>query len=499
MSGRRLGVIFSYILFSAEVLSTLIFTPFLIRSLGQAEYGLYSLVASVTAYFLLLDGGVGNALIRYIAKYRVGDDTESQNQLLGLSLTFYSAIGVTIVVLGWILRSNVDTIFGGGLTGSELDLLRTMLTITVANASLSLIFSAFDRIIIAYEHFVLSKCLAIARLLMRVLIVTTLLVLGYRAVAVVAVNLVLTVAFGMLTAVFVFRRLRLRPVVRGMRFGFVSEVLGYTAFIFLQMVATQVNTMTDQVLLGIMTNSATIGVYAVGAQLSAYYQSIAAGINGVVMPGVVRLVETGAEPGRLLAEMTTVSRLVLVVLGPVLVVFAVVGRRFVELWVGHEYTSAYSVALILMAALTLVLAQSVGSQILWAMGRHKEQAFLNVGVALLNVALTAALIRWRPLVGASLGTAAAYLVGDVLVMDMMFRRHIRVSIREYYTALFAGVVPALVVAGLAGLLASLLGSPGWWSVLVPGTCSVLVYVMCMHVFGFSDNERRLVRSLLSAR
>ena len=62
--GRKQGVILSYILMIFEVLSTLLITPFLIRTLGQAEYGVYKLSASITAYLLLLDLGVGNAIIR---------------------------------------------------------------------------------------------------------------------------------------------------------------------------------------------------------------------------------------------------------------------------------------------------------------------------------------------------------------------------------------------------------------------------------------------------
>ena len=71
---RKAGVIMSYILMIFEVLSTLLITPYLIRELGQAEYGVYKLVAAITAYLLLLDLGIGSATTRYIAKYRVDKD-----------------------------------------------------------------------------------------------------------------------------------------------------------------------------------------------------------------------------------------------------------------------------------------------------------------------------------------------------------------------------------------------------------------------------------------
>ena len=59
---RKIGVILSYIAMVFEVLSTLLITPFMLRTLGQSEYGVYKLSSSITAYLLLLDLGVGNML-----------------------------------------------------------------------------------------------------------------------------------------------------------------------------------------------------------------------------------------------------------------------------------------------------------------------------------------------------------------------------------------------------------------------------------------------------
>ena len=75
---RKVGVIYSNILMLVEILSTVLFTPFLIRTLGQAEYGVYQLVTSITSYLVLLDLGVGNSVIRYMAKYRADKDEQAQ-------------------------------------------------------------------------------------------------------------------------------------------------------------------------------------------------------------------------------------------------------------------------------------------------------------------------------------------------------------------------------------------------------------------------------------
>ena len=65
---RKAGIILSSTLMACEVFSTLLLTPFIIRTLGQAEYGVYKLVSAVNAYLLLLDLGIGTAVTRYIAQ-----------------------------------------------------------------------------------------------------------------------------------------------------------------------------------------------------------------------------------------------------------------------------------------------------------------------------------------------------------------------------------------------------------------------------------------------
>ncbi|MDZ4178665.1 MAG: oligosaccharide flippase family protein [Coriobacteriia bacterium] len=491
---RRGGVVSSYILLAVEVVSSLLFTPFLIRSLGQAEFGLYSLVASITAYFLLLDAGVGNALVRYVAMYRVQNDLEQQRKLLGLSLLFYGAMAGVTVLLGLQLLQNLSSVFGKGLTVEELQLARTLLSITVFNAGATLVIGAFTRTIVAYERFVLSKSLAIVKLLLRVVILIALLSMGYGAVAVVTVNLALTLALGAVSAYYVLFVLELRPRFSGMQFSFLREILGYSVFIVIQMIATQINSMADQILLGIMTSSAIIAVYAVGAQISVYFQSIAASINGVLMPGVVRMVEIGTSPDKLLSEMVKIGRIVFMILGLIVTGFAVVGESFVKLWVGDEYSEAYWVGLILMAALLLYLTQSIGTQVLWAMGRHKVQAILKICVAVANIGLTVLFIQWQPLVGAALATATAYLVGDVAVMNVVFSRSIGISMKDYYRGLFAGILPSLMIVALVGALVGLLGLQGWTGLVVEGSSMLMVYAVCMFAFGMNSYEKSLVKS-----
>ena len=84
----------------------------MLRMMGQSEYGLYSLVASVISYLTILDLGMGNAIVRYTAKYRAEGKTEEQYEMFGMFFVLYLIIGVIAIGVGMGLYLNVDAMFG---------------------------------------------------------------------------------------------------------------------------------------------------------------------------------------------------------------------------------------------------------------------------------------------------------------------------------------------------------------------------------------------------
>ena len=495
--GRKTGAIFSYLLMLAEIASGLLFTPFLIRTLGQAEYGVYSLSLSITTYFTLLDLGVGNAMVRYLAKFRVEGDHVAQRRFLGLAIVFYLIVCMAMMVLYLVLSQNMQGIFGNGLTTEEVELATTLLGVTVLNAGLTLVVSVFDKVLIAYEHFAASKIIQIVRIAIRVAVQVGLLLLGFGSFGIVVSNLVITVGYGVVVVAYVVKRLRLIPTFHGFELSFVREIFGYTAFVFMQMIATQINAMAGQIILGMMASSVVLGIYAVGVQINQYYQIIAGGVNGVTMPGIVALVSNRATSRQIEDEMTKVTRISLLVMGIILGGFVAIGDEFTILWAGTENAEAYYVALILMVPMAIALVQSSGSQVLWAAGKHKVQAIIKIAVAIASIFLTIALMSWNPLIGAALGPSISCFFGDVVAMNIVFRRDIGIKVARYYRETLRGILPSIVIASLIGFILKLMLPIGWAFLLLMIAAILTTYLGCLVLFGFNQYEKNLIKSLVS--
>lgn len=493
---RKIGVILSNILMAVEIASTFFFTPFLIRTLGRAEYGIYQLIVSVTAYLALLDLGVGNSVIRYMSKYRADKDDVSQRKFLGVTTVYYLLIGILVLIIGSVLKGFLPSFFEVGLTGDEILLAKRLFSVTMLTTAVSLMTSGFANAVLAYERFDISKGSMIFLTVVKIFASVVVLKLGFSSFGVVIVNFFVTLASRIIYVLYVLFKLKIIPVFKGIEPAFIKEIIGYSMFVLLQLAASNINAMSDQILLASFAKSASviIAVYGVGAQILQYFKTVGSHFTSVLMPGLVRLVEGGATSKDYEKEMIRVGRIVFMVLALVWTVFAVCGRDFVILWAGEEYSQAYFVALAIMFPTLFSYAEGVGYQLLQAMKKHKIPSIIQVVSALLNIILTILLIKWRPLEGAVIGSFIALFVCELVVMNVMYKKQIGISLTAYFRGMLKGTLPSLVVSAGAGALFNAVNplSFGWIRFLTNCAVVCVIYGVLMVLFGMNSYEKRLL-------
>lgn len=496
MSKLKNGAIMSYIYLFTESLLSIFFTPFLVKYLGDSEYGVYGLAATVSSYILLFDLGVGNALARYFVKYRVNNENENQRKLLGVSIMFYFCISLISLIVLAITIYNIPSIFSKGLTPHELIRAKYMFWIVGLNAVVTLIESPFKRIIIGYEKFILSKATSLIKVCLRVSISVLVLLNGGLGGAVLVVNLLLSLVMTIFEIMYVIMNLHVKPTLKGVDKYFFKEIITYSSIILLQMIATQINGMLGQLSISIFISSAStyLAVYYVAINLSNYFQSIGGAVNSLLMPGSVRAVEKKYDSKNILRMMVKISRIQIIVLGIIYVVFLTNGKVFIRLWVGESKQYAYYAAAVLMFPQFFSLSQGIGSQLLWAMNKHKIQAILKLCATIANIGITIILVNvMEPVLGASIGTGIALLIGDVVVPAYIYKKEIKISIAEYYKYQYQGLLPCLLITLFAsGIINHFIVFKHQFSgFLMNCIISVIIYLVLLWKIGLNKDEKEL--------
>ena len=241
----------------------LLYTPYMLRMLGQSEYGLYSLAASLIAYLTVLDLGFGNAIVRYTAKFRAEGKTNEQEKMFGMFFLLYIGIGIIALIIGLVLFNNVETIFSAKMSFQEVGSMRIMLGLMTFNLAFTFPMSIWGSIMTAYERFVFQRIVSIIRSILNPIVMVALLVVGYKAIAMVIVTTLFNVVT--LCVNWWYCKYRLSIKIRFTRFKweFLKEVSIYSFWIFLNAIMDRIYWNTGQFILGVYHGTEAVAIYSV--------------------------------------------------------------------------------------------------------------------------------------------------------------------------------------------------------------------------------------------
>ena len=491
MNQLKAGAALNYTVIGLNILVGLLYTPFLLRILGQSDYGIYSLVASVISYLTVLDLGFSNAIIRYTAKFRAEGKIREQYELFGMFLILYTVIGGIAMVLGYGLYTHVDAWFGNTMTVEELDKTRTMLLLLIFNLSFTFPMSVFGAIIQAYERFVFPKVIHILRILLNTGIMILLLEMGYRVIAMV----VLQTIFNFLTLVsnyyYCKYKLHIKIWFRKFRWGFLKEVSVYSFWIFLSVIMDRIYWNTGQFVLAVYDNTATVAVFAVAIQLSIMYMSFSTSISGVFLPKVTGMVTCNDNRKEISSLFIRTGRIQYIVMAFILSGFVVFGHDFIRLWAGEAYEDAYFMALLFFIALTVPMIQNLGVTILQARNQMKFRALSYLGIGVFSFLFQLLLSKHYGAIGCTWSIIGALLVGQGVVMNLYYHFRQGLDIIAFWKEIAKMSVVPVLMCVMAKWLLEYYPLDSWKSLGTGIVVFVAVYVPLYFRFTMNQYESNL--------
>lgn len=443
-SQRKSGVVLTYAGQAVQLLSGLIYTPIMLRLLGQSEYGLYTLVSSVVSYLGLLSFGFGSAYMRFYSRFKAQKEETEIARLNGMFMTIFLIIAGICLVCGGIMIGNIEAIFGSGLTAAEYDKARVLMVLMVFNLAMTFPLSVYDSNVTAHEQFVFQKVIVLLQNILNPFICLPLLLLGYESVAMVSVATALTIAKTVANVLFCNQKLKIHFLFHGFRLSLLKEMWVFTFFIFINNIIDQVNWSIDKFLLGRFAGTIAVAVYGVSAQLNSMYLNFSTAVSNVFVPQVNRIVAESDDNEELTNLFIKVGRIQFMILALIISGFAIFGKAFIYYWAGNGYEDAYKIALFLMVPVTIPMIQNLGIEIQRAKNKHQVRSIVYLVMAIVNVCISIPLIRRFGGVGAAAGTAFSLLISNVFFMNWFYHRHIGLDMIRFWKSI-AQFVPALII------------------------------------------------------
>lgn len=491
----KAGAILSYISMGLGFIISLVYTPIMLRLLGQSEYGLYNLVSSVVSYLGLLNFGFGSAYMRYYSKYKVEEDKDNIARLNGMFLIIFSVIGIIAVIAGMVLTFYTDVIFGTKLTNMEILKAKVLMIIMVINIAISFPNIVFSTYITAHEKFIFQKLLEIIRTIINPFLILPVLFLGYGSIGMAVVTTFLTIMIQAVNATFSFKKLDMQFSFKGLKFSLVKEMIVFSSFIFLHLIMDQVLWNVDKLILGILWGTSTVAIYSIAALFNTYYISFSTAISNVFVPRVNNIVfsmDKDNANNSLTELMIRIGRIQLIVIALIMLGIVFFGQPFIVKWAGENYRDSYYIALILIIPVTFPLTQNIGIAIQRAKNMQQFLAIVNALIAVFNIIISIPLAKMYGGVGSAIGTSIAMIIGNILIVNWYYHYKIGLNMKKFWVEI-SKLFPAMILPIIFGII--LLFSIDLYIIknfLISGVMFVMVYTFSVWKFGMNRYEKELI-------
>lgn len=492
----KMGTLLSYVTIAIQNISAIIYTPLMLRFLGQNEYGLYQLGSSTVSYLGLLSLGFGSSYVKFYYEYKVKNQEEEIRKLNGIFLLVFCGLAVLSCIVGGGMIISADALFQNSLTAADVQQVRILMVILIFSMAVTFPNIIFDCYITAHERYIFQRIMLITVTILIPVISLSLLYMGYRSTALVLVNLALSVFRFCMNIYYCIVKLWMKFQFRGMELNVLKKVGTFSMFIFLNEIASQINLNVDKIILGAVQGATVVAIYSVGSQFNQYFMNMSTAVSNVFIPRVNRLVAENKDNSVLDQLFIRIGRIQYMILSAVLVGYLLYGKFFISKWAGEGYESAYYVGALIMFPYIIPLIQNIGIEIQRAKNMHKFRSIIYFIIALANLGISVPLGKYFGATGAAFGTTLSTVIGNIIMMNWYYHTKVGLNIPLFFRNL---VQPSIIlaVASVEGMIVKyFFAVDSWLDFLIQIVVFVGCYFVMLYFWGMNEKEKQDVQHML---
>jgi O-antigen/teichoic acid export membrane protein len=456
------NVIANWLGMAAHMVAGFVVAPFLVRHLGDREYGWWILIGSLTGYFNLLDLGVSAAVGRNMAYYRAKGDRAGVNAVFNTSLALLGGVaGVALVGTLCLLP-----FFPQWFQVPDDQAPEVRLALLLFGVNLALVFpsNALMGTLWSLQRFDVLNAIEIPVLVLRVGVTFYFIGQGHGLVALSVIVLSTTLLSALVRAACCFRldpglRLGGGQVERGMA----RKLGGYGFWYFFLSMERPAGQLVVPPLIGYWLGPVMTTLHSFPARLTGYASSVMTSGSQVLTP-----IATAMH-----AERRHTEQQELVIEGSkycfalglyFICLFLWLGQPLLNLWVpGSLLQSAGLLLAILALGDLLPMSQWINYGIILGKGRHKVMSLISIAELAATVGLAWMLSQRYGLVGVCVAVAVPGALCRGVCQAVYCCRVVGVSLSEYVARAFVPpLVSAAVPAASLALVVSEWHTPDTW-------------------------------------
>jgi O-antigen/teichoic acid export membrane protein len=425
----------SWFALGINVVVGILLSPYILHRLGDAAFGIWVLIFSLTGYYGLFDLGIRSSIVRYVSKYAARSSTDEISKLINTSLVSYSCIGIISLILTVVGCFYVDRWFHVPMRFHPTA--RWLLLMVGTSVAVGFPLGMAGGVLEGLQKFYILNWTSIASTLLRAVLIVVALEHGYGLLMIAFITVALPFVNSIVRTAIAFHMLPCRLGRRYIDGGTFRQVAFYSGTTFMIMVAGRLKFKTDEIVIGAFLSAAAITYFNVGARIVDYAAEVVVSLAQIFVPMSSQSEATG-EIDRLRKIFVLGNRSCAFVIFPICATLIILGKSVIEVWVGSKYIApSYPVLVIMVIPSTIWLAQGASGRVLFGMAKHGTWAIVTLTEGVCNLLLSILLVRPYGIIGDALGTAIPLTCSMVLFMPGHLCKQLGIRVqtflREAYT------------------------------------------------------------------
>lgn len=486
----KLGALMSYVAIGINILSGLVYTPWMISSIGRENFGLYTLALSVITLFVF-DFGLSNAITRYLAKYLAEGRQDKANNCIGLVYRLYIIIDIILFIILISVFFFIPQIYKE-LTPDEIEKFKVVYSMAAIYAIISFPFVPVNGVLTAHECFFQLKLCDVFHKLIIVGAMTVCLLMGYGLYALVLVNALagIIIIFIKLSCIHHYTPQKISW--NYFNKAELKEIAGYSGWVTIIALAQRCIFNLAPTILGAFSGATSIAILGIAMTLEGYTYTFANALNGMFLPKVSRLIVE--KNGNILPLMIKMGRIQIFIVGWIVLGVICFGRDFIHLWVGDGFKDSYLCAVLIILPSLFHLPQMIGNEAIFAENKVKHLSIIYIIMALLNLIGAAILSPSLGATGICISVFIAYFVRTI-GMDFIFQKEMKIKIFSFFKETFIKLTFPMILCLVAGwAINTFISLDNWTGFLVKGVLFCFCYIIISYTIAMNDYERGVILS-----
>jgi O-antigen/teichoic acid export membrane protein len=495
----KYGALISYVSIGVSVLLTIAYTPWMIRTIGQENYGLYTLGTSLMGV-ITVDFGLGAAVTRFVSKYRAEGDTDSEKSFLEVIFGIYLILDLIVTVVFAVVFFFLKYIYVG-LSEQELAVFKWIYLIFSLYSVLSFPMTPLNGIIQAHERFIFLKLCDLTQRIVTVVMVVICLSGNLGVIAIAFANAFVGLTVIILKMFYVKRWIPLRlAFVKTKKYAIdkIKDIISFSGWTMISNYANNIFYNSVPSILAITLDSKSIAVYSPAGIIGGYIYLIQGAIDGMFLPTISRYI-AGESEKKINDLMVLVGRYQFFILGFIYVVFFSYGDIFIELWLGKGFEESYYCCLIYLIPLVLMYTQRIGNDTITARGYVKERAFVQAAASVIGITFTFIGSKMFGMIAACIGVALGGIL-YALGMNLILGKMMGIKIGYFYRNCYGNMLLPIVVSGALGVLSKkVIHQTSLITCVIAALVIAVLYVGLVWFFSLKKGEKSMYLSLLGLK